>query len=170
MMPVLPRPAAWSVSGLPSVVQAHKLSDMGLTHYWQRPPSLPAAPFQKAVADCRLLLGRLNVPLAGPDGTGAPIFNDNSIRFNDTAPANCEPFEIDCNHTGYVREGRGRSFCKTLHAPYDLWVTLALIVLKHHLDHNIDVSSDAHEAEWENARHICVEHLGYGAEFRLSVE
>ena len=49
-------------------------------------------------------------------------------------------------------------YCKTDHAPYDLCVQLALIVLNHHLCDAFLVSSDGKDADWAMARSMCQEH------------
>ena len=67
------------------------------------------------------------------------------------------------------RRGRTRvfSYCKTEQLPYDFCVQVALIVLKHHLEAAIKITSDGGDAEWQRARDVCQEHLGYGQDFRL---
>ena len=61
-------------------------------------------------------------------------------------------------------------FCKTAHKPYDLCVTACLIVLKHHFKDDILVHSDGDDPDWEQARKLCDEILGYGDDFRLDKE
>lgn len=50
------------------------------------------------------------------------------------------------------------AFCKTAYKPYDLAVTSLLIIAKHHLRHNIHVSSDGGPKDWMDARRI-VKHM-----------
>ena len=57
--------------------------------------------------------------------------------------------------------------CKTNYKPYDLAVTVALIIAKHYLGNAIEVSSDGESKDWEDARIICQQFLGYGKEFIL---
>jgi len=58
-------------------------------------------------------------------------------------------------------------FCKTARKPYDLAVTAALIILKHHLREMITIGSDEVTAHFRPAMNLCQEILGYGEEFRL---
>lgn len=143
---------------------------MGLTHNWHRPTELPADAFARAVTDCRRVLSGLDVPLAGFEGIGDPIFDANTILFNGVTGSCCEPFEI--HQTEFDRRGRRVvfSFCKTEHAPYDICVKVAIVVLKHHFGNAILVGSDATDADWEDARQACQKSLNYGADFRLDKE
>jgi hypothetical protein len=140
---------------------------MGYTHYWKRPPHLPSQPFGCALVDCGRLLPDLNVPLAGPLGTGKPIFLSDAIVFNGVGAASCETFAIRRDETD---PGHGRlvfAFCKTAREPYDLAVQACLIVLKHHLGSQFHITSDGDQEEWETARQVCQQHLAYGGDFRL---
>lgn len=143
---------------------------MGWTHNWQRPTELPQEPFAAAARDCRKLVGAMTVALAGLDGSGDPVFTDESIEFNGEKPASCEPFSI----RRVERDRRGRdcvwSFCKTQRLPYDLVVQSVLIILQHHLGDVISVGSDGGDDDWTNAKAVVSEHLGYGADFTLTVE
>ncbi len=143
---------------------------MGWTHSWQRQIELSATAFAAAAADLRSLLSIIDTPLAGFDGTGSPRIDDDHVVFNGKAPATCEPFEIA--RVEFDRRGRNEiySFRKTEHQPYDLCVQAALIVLKQHLDGEITVSSDGDDASWAEARRLVEQVLGYGQDFKLSVE
>jgi len=143
---------------------------MGLTHHWQRPTDLPTAVFRAAVEDCRSLLNSGLVEVAGFDGTGAPILNDERIVFNGQAPVACEPFEIAV--VEFDRRGRPECIghCKTEHLPYDLYVKAALIVFAHHLTDSFRVSSDADDRDWDDARSFVQDQLGYGQAFHLVKE
>ena len=140
---------------------------MGYTQYWQRPPRLPAEAFGRAVADCRRVLPETKVPLAGAQGNGKPVFRADAIVFNGVGAASLETFAIRLEEAD---RGAGRpqfSFCKTERRPYDLAVQVTLIVFKHHLGAALRVSSDGRDADWDAARRLCQEHLGYGADFHL---
>ena len=140
---------------------------MGHTHYWRRPPQLPAPAFGRAVADCRRVLPETHIPLAGADGTGKPLFKSDAIVFNGVGANAHETFAVRLEE---AERGDGRpafSFCKTEHKPYDLAVQVALIVFKHRLGQQFHVSSDGEESEWETARRICQQYLGYGGGFSL---
>lgn len=140
---------------------------MGWTHHWKRETELPRKPFAAAVRDCQKVLPQIGITLAGFEGTGSPVFEDDVIVFNGAGGA-CEPFEI--HQTEFDRRGRKIvwSFCKTEHLPYDLCVQVVLIVMKHHLGDAIVVTSDGTDNDWATARRTCQQHLGYGEEFRLA--
>ncbi len=90
---------------------------MGYTHNWQRPTELPADRFADAVRDCKKIINVLDTAIAGFEGTGDPVFEDDHIVFNGVAPMACEPFEI--RRLEFDRRGRSLvwSFCKTEHCP-----------------------------------------------------
>lgn len=58
-------------------------------------------------------------------------------------------------------------FTKTNYRPYDIAVTVCLIIAKHHLGSQIRVRSDGESKDWEDARILCEQFLGYGKEFKL---
>jgi hypothetical protein len=140
---------------------------MGMTHSWERSTEVVRQSFARAVAASKRVVEHLQIPLAGYDGTGDPIFKDDAIVFNGRAPAACEAFEI--HQQEFDRRGRNRffQFAKTNHAPYDICVRVSLICFKHFLGEEIRVMSDAPDAEWEKARQVCHEVLGFGADFSL---
>ncbi len=106
---------------------------MGHTNYWKRDAELPANAFAAGVKDCKNIMKHLNVPLAGRDGTGKPIFRADLIAFNGKAPADYETFAVERTATPRDGEPKVFEFCKTNQNAYDLCVQAALIVLKHHL-------------------------------------
>ena len=143
---------------------------MGWTHNWRRTTELSQADFARAVEDIRKVLEATGVALGGFDGTGNPLLSEDTIVFNGAKGASCEPFEI--HQTEFDRRGRNTflTFCKTEHAPYDICVQVTLIALKHYLGDNITVASDGTDEDWEKARNLCQQQLGYGAGFHLSKE
>lgn len=143
---------------------------MGLTHHWHRPTELPTEHFRAAVQDFRKLIVGGSTSLAGFDGSGEPILDEERIVFNGKGPTACEPFEISA--VEFDRRGRPDFFghCKTEHQPYDLYVKAALIVLSHHLNDSFRVSSDADNSDWDDARSLVQSHLGYGSAFQLTSE
>jgi len=140
---------------------------MGWTHYWTRPTELPAASFTAAADDWRRVREATRVDLAGFDGTGQPRIDAEHIVFNGAAPRCCEPFEIA--RVEFDRRGRPTvaSFCKTEGLPYDVCVQGALIILKHHLQETIRITSDGTDADWLAGRRLVRAELGYGMDFRL---
>jgi len=58
-------------------------------------------------------------------------------------------------------------FCKTAFRPYDLAVTVFLVVAKHHLESSLVIASDGTEENWFDAKLLCHIALGYGLGFTL---
>ena len=56
---------------------------------------------------------------------------------------------------------------KTAYKPYDLAVTVCLVIAKHHLKEGIIVRSDGTMNNWHEAMQLCQHFLGYGLEFNL---
>ena len=140
---------------------------MGYTHYSRRAAELPADAFAKAVSDCQKALAHTDIPLAGPMGTGKPVFNGEELAFNGPDKQGCETFRIDRCVVSRDHEPRVFNFCKTNHARYDICVQVALIVFAHHFGEAFLVSSDGNDANWDAARRLCADSLGYGSDFRL---
>ena len=55
---------------------------MGYTHYWYREVELDSERFALAVADCRKICERLNIPLGDWNGNGEPEFSADCVSFN----------------------------------------------------------------------------------------
>jgi len=128
---------------------------------------LPKEQFAEAVADCAKALQTTNIPLGGFDGSGNPVFSEEHIVFNGAKGSGCEPFEIA--RVEFDRRGRDKvlAFCKTEKTPYDICVQVSLVIFKHHLGDAIGVSSDGTDENWQEAKNICQECLGYGMNFKL---
>jgi hypothetical protein len=58
-------------------------------------------------------------------------------------------------------------FCKTAFKPYDLAVTAALIIIKHHLGSSVIVRSDGGYPQWFDALLLCQMELGYGMQYEM---
>ena len=58
-------------------------------------------------------------------------------------------------------------FTKTAYKPYDLAVTVALVIAKHHLKEQIVIRSDGNMENWHEAMQLCHHFLGYGRGFCL---
>ncbi len=63
--------------------------------------------------------------------------------------------------------GKYFQFTKTAYKPYDLAVTVALVIAKHYFKDEIMISSDGNIENWEEAMQLCQHFLGYGAKFAL---
>lgn len=141
---------------------------MGITHYWTRPTELSKTGFQLSAIDVRKILDTMPNQIAGFDGSGTPIINEDRIVFNGASPQSCEPFEVAAIE--FDRRGRKEvmSYCKTEGLPYDFIVKAALIILEHHLRPDFFVTSDQSSSNWTKARETVLANLGYGEDFVLN--
>lgn len=60
-----------------------------------------------------------------------------------------------------IKVGKYFDFCKTAFKPYDLAVTVFLVIAKHHLGSKIVVESDGELQHWVDAVIMCYNVLGY---------
>ena len=74
-------------------------------------------------------------------------------------------FERCMNPEQADSDGVFSGFCKTGFRPYDLAVTAFLIVAKYHLPSAMLIGTDGHQPQWNDARLLCQNVLGYGLEF-----
>ena len=144
---------------------------MGYTHYWNftmNPKDIKDGEkkFKKAVELLKKCIAKvpaeLDVPyygkhpfkLAGGDGTGEPIFNDDKVCFNgfegdeDLSHETCY-FALDNPDFDF-------DFCKTAEKPYDVAVCLALLCFKKAFGDDFKWSSDRNGSEfgWRLAHSI----------------
>ena len=96
--------------------------------------------------------------LKGWDGTGLPEFTEDTICFNGDAETNNdhETFRIDRNSEKQARaEGSKEelvfNFCKTARKPYDFFVCVSLLRLKHFFP-ECQISSDGNTSDWKPAK------------------
>lgn len=61
-------------------------------------------------------------------------------------------------------------FTKTAYKPYDVAVTAALIIVKHYLEDNCEVSSDGRDRDWFDGKMLCDKLFGYGLGYALNDE
>jgi len=66
--------------------------------------------------------------------------------------------------------GKHFNCTKTAYKPYDLAVTVCLVIAKHHLGNDIVVHSDGTMENWHEAMMLCHHFLGYGKGFSLDDE
>ena len=121
---------------------------MGYTHYWTLKCSSSEEnkkKFKKAVTLLKKCLKEVQVPLAGGNGTGKPVFKDNYICFNGVGE--------DSYETCYIGFDDGFNFCKTVRKPYDVVVCLALLCFKIAFGDDFEYSSDGNEEDdgWKQA-------------------
>ena len=69
-----------------------------------------------------------------------------------------------CSNGKYFRA------CKTEYQPYDLAVTVCLVIAKHYLKDDILVYSNGDNTHWQKAMQLCQDTLGYGKEFALDID
>jgi len=81
----------------------------------------------------------------------------------------------DCSHDNFIlplvlpdthfskpdQNGHYFDFCKTAYKPYDLAVIMCLLVAKHHLGDDIQVSSDGTASSWADGVEAVNRHFGY---------
>ena len=139
---------------------------MGYTHYFKFKDhkNIDKDKFAVAsgIANCFYNKIKGFVDIAGGDGTGTPVFNENEVYFNGAGEDGCETFYID-------REGKfmefcfGKAFCKTCRNPYDILVCLTLLAFKFAFGDDFTYTSDGNtredsekngrpiESEWKDA-------------------
>jgi hypothetical protein len=135
---------------------------MGYTHYWYKPEKLSPELWKKFTDDFKTILPHFEILLD----------NDEIIFFNGVGEYSHETFCLERIDSEFERrlnkdESLSFSFCKTARKPYDIAVCCALIIGAKHLP--IRVESDGDE-EWEDAKMLCQETLGYGERFRFDSE
>lgn len=69
--------------------------------------------------------------------------------------------------TNPLKIGKFFECTKTAYKPYDLAVTICLVIAKHYLKHEIAISSDGELEHWQDAITICEQFLKYGNDFKL---
>jgi hypothetical protein len=79
----------------------------------------------------------------------------------------------DCSYETFSIERDGSKAnrfdcCKTAYRPYDLAVTVSLVIFQHWFQSDISVRSDGDIANWKDALDLCKHHLGYGQSFKFT--
>ncbi len=150
---------------------------MGYTHYWYRPDEIDPITFNAIVHDFDVAYqkGHGSALLADGLGNGKPVINSKEIVFNGKGEeGSYETFDFPrvLPAEGYRATTDSNpklifQFTKTGERPYDVWVVAALIIAKHHLGKNIEVSSDGGNEDWKAGREIVQRTLGYGKDYEL---
>jgi hypothetical protein len=150
------------------------------THYWTREAGSEIDPetWGRITKDVSALLANLpaKTDTAGgyhakdplkvvlDQGKRAPAkVNDEEIYFNGAGKLGYETFvfeRITPEPERWERDGR-QDFCKTDRRPYDLAVCATLLVIHRHAPGFAKIESDGTPAEWEPARRLVREVLGY---------
>lgn len=145
------------------------------THHWYRAQrEFPTTQFKKAVEDFTKLLPHfknIGITLAGGDGEGKPAITPEEIIFNGKDAEGYETFHMPRQDDESRQCDDGIfGFTKTSRMPYDLAVTSALLILKHHLKDKIRVGSDGSIEEWNEAVQLVKKVLGYTEEWSFHTE
>lgn len=144
---------------------------MGYTHYWYKPEKLSPELWKKFTDDFKTILPHFEILLDKTTGQKLRV-DDEIIFFNGIGEYAHETFCLERIDSEFERrlnkdESLAFSFCKTARKPYDIAVCCALIIGAKHLP--IRVESDGDE-EWEDAKRLCQETLGYGEQFQFDSE
>lgn len=114
---------------------------MGYTHYWEAEKGFNKEALRAAIKDMGDIVKDNKDILAGWDGSGDPEVSEEVVRFNGIGSHSHETFSVEESWDGDF------NFCKTARKPYDKVVVACLVVLKHHLDGGVRISSDGEGAE-----------------------
>lgn len=127
---------------------------MGYTHYWRINTDRLGAPerevkYQKAIKQINKIAKfyQDTVPQGSDErlsGYTAHTDKYGGVHLNGSRGNDHEDFVL----AEHVRQNVAFEFCETARKPYDVVVTAALIVLKHYLGSDIEVSSDGYAEEW----------------------
>lgn len=133
---------------------------MGYSHFWYRPIEILPDIFQAIQADVKTLdtatKGKIGVKNEEP-----VIFVDRNYPFPRIVPEDWQKIFMK------MLDGRIFQFAKTNHGSLDRPLQCLLIIAKHHLGDTLIVTSDGYSHEWQMARDMVQEGLGYGADFTL---
>lgn len=152
---------------------------MGYTHYYYLPESIEQETFDAIVTDIRKVTEASGVPLSGDwERVIPPVLDDDMVLFNGVGDGAHETFYFSQTWTPPYpgREphlddaGRIFHFCKTAMKFYDIVVTAALIVVKHHLGEKAHIASDGNDGDWAPARTLAQSTLGYGGDYNIRGE
>jgi len=131
---------------------------MGYTHYYKIPAVLNAEKFKTLAEELQIASDLLPdystsagmnhegiIYIAGGNGEGKPVFNENKISFNGKGE--------NAHETFYLVQKGNDDFCftKTARKPYDLMVCVSMLRLKHHFPES-EISSDGGAADWAPAK------------------
>lgn len=161
---------------------------MGYTHYYRRRElKHNKRTFKAFVEDVKKVVAALPphsqssgayckdepLKLAGWDGTGEPVFNEDEISFNGAGDELSHetlliPREFKFGKDDYGKwkaeefkaSGEVFAFCKTARKPYDLAVQAVLILYKEYFGDKVKISSDGEADDWKSAFELVSSVLG----------
>ena len=140
---------------------------MGYTHYWYIADEISQDSWDKFLGDFRLILPNFESTL---DIQGdQKLEHDKDVIFlNGIGELAHESFLLErvTDISGFTQrdddDGLIFKFCKTAQKPYDIAVCSALIIAKKHFGESIRISSDGENHDWQEAKTLCENTLGYG--------
>ena len=123
---------------------------MGYTQYWNTTRSFTPTEWENIRSRTKKYLSEVDHLVAGPDGTGKPMLDFNSIDFNGVGDDSYESFNLRRVRYGYEDwmdrrqyELEGEfNFCKTALKPYDAAVIEVLKIARDCAPTAIKLSSD----------------------------
>ena len=107
-------------------------------------------------------------------GNGASGIGDNTGILSGTLPfrtctGDCSYesvwFDRCMDDDGRDENGICGGFCRTAFRPYDLAVTVFLLIAKYHFGREFRVETDGEARQWEDAQRLCQAELGYSMTF-----
>lgn len=120
-----------------------------------------------------LPLADAGVKLCGGNGEDAAPITHDGVSFNGVSNRGHETFHFPRVMQPEVWkkpvDGLYSAFCKTDLRPYDLAVTVFLLIAKHHVP-QIQIATDGRDEQWGKAREFCHDILGYGREYHINSE
>lgn len=140
---------------------------MGYTHYFYTKKHLDNVKFVEFSRDVARALDNINIPLVAEydDPSIPPVVNDNIIHFNGVGDEGHETFVFlrDSTKAPWQTDEGDKvfHFCKTQMKPYDLAVTVCLVLAKYHFREDVKITSDGDACDWEEAIKFVNEKFGY---------
>ena len=147
---------------------------MGYTHYCYKAKELDQTKWDNFITDFEKVLPFFEQYLDKDTSDNQYLqYTSEKLWFNGIGENGHETFalmrvEDKDSSIGYGRENSNAKhfmFCKTAQKNYDIAVTCALIIAKHHFGDDVAVSSDGGNAEWAEAKELCQDELEYGEKF-----
>ena len=144
---------------------------MGYTHYCYKPKQFSPELWKKFTDDFKTILPHFEILLDKTTDQRLRI-DEEMVWFNGIDDYSHETFCFERVESAFEyehnkNESLAFTCCKTARKPYDIAVCCALIIGAKHLP--IRVESDGDE-EWEDAKRLCQETLGYGEQFQFDSE
>lgn len=139
---------------------------MGYTHYWYIADEISRDNWYKFLGDFHKILPNFESTLETQGDQKLKTING-MVLLNGIGELSHEKFCLErvTDTTGFTQrddDGLIFKFCKTARKPYDIAVCSALIIAKKHFGESIVISSDGQNEEWQEAKTLCENTLGYG--------